>query len=182
MTAAVRALAPTLARPGLAALLPALILTTAAACMSRPTNPPPDRDPSAPVKGAGADEPTDPAVARFAAVLNAQRERDACPPLTWDSEVAAVAALHSRDMVERGYFSHVSPDGVDPFDRLRAAGIGFVAAAENLAFGASTGDELFAQWMGSPGHRANMLGCRYTAQGVGRYGNHWTLVLVRRSR
>jgi uncharacterized protein YkwD len=93
--------------------------------------------------------------------------------------VAAVAASHSHDMVHRGYFSHVSPDGRDPFDRLTAAGIGYTAAAENIAYGRSTGDEVFAQWMTSPGHRTNMLNCRYTHQGVGRHDTHWTQVLIR---
>lgn len=82
-------------------------------------------------------------------------------------------------MADRGYFSHVSPDGTDPFDRLRAAGIGFVAGAENIAYGQSTGDDVFAQWMASRGHRGNMLSCQYTRQGVGRHGTHWTQVLIR---
>lgn len=166
-------------------LVGALLIAAIGACTSiAPTTlPPADRDstpPAPPATGAGASQPGDATIARFSVLLNAQRERDGCDPVAWDEEVAAVAASHSRDMVDRRYFSHVSPDGVDPFDRLRAAGIGFVAAAENLAYGASTGDEIFAQWMGSPPHRANMLNCRYTSHGVGRSGTHWTQVLVRR--
>lgn len=162
-----------------------IAVAAVAACgpIAPATLPPQEGDPAPsapPTSGAGAERPADATIARFAALLNAQREREGCEPLAWDEEVAAVAASHSRDMAEGGYFSHVSPNGVDPFDRLRAAGIGFVAAAENLAFGGSTGDEVFAQWMGSPQHRANMLGCGYTSHGVGRYGNHWTQVLVHR--
>lgn len=127
-------------------------------------------------EGAG---PQDPAVARFVELVNARRTADGCPALAWDPAVAAIASAHSRDMLERGYFSHVSPDGSDPFDRLRAAGVAFVAAAENVAYGDTTGDGVFRQWQGSAGHRANMLSCTYTRHGVGRAGTYWTQLLIR---
>jgi uncharacterized protein YkwD len=82
-------------------------------------------------------------------------------------------------MQRRGYFSHTTPEGRDPFDRLRAAGIGFVAAAENIAQGPTTGDDVFAGWLASPGHRQNMLDCRFTRHGVGLHGGFWTHVLIR---
>lgn len=122
--------------------------------------------------------PEDPAVARFTELLNTRRIATGCPPLAWDPRVAAVATGHSRDMVERGYFSHTSPAGDDPFHRLEAAGIAFVAAAENIAYGWETGEGVFRQWEESPGHRANMMSCRYTRQGVGRYGTYWTQLLT----
>jgi uncharacterized protein YkwD len=146
-------------------------LVLLAGCVYVPAGPPPGSDPEA--------QPADPAIARFADLLNARRARDGCPALAWDDAVAAVAAAHSRDMAERDYFSHVSPQGRDPFHRLQAAGVAFVAAAENIAYGRDTGDGLFEQWLASPGHRGNMLDCRFTRHGVGRHGVHWTQVLIR---
>jgi hypothetical protein len=59
-------------------------------------------------------------------------------------------------MRDRDYFSHTNPDGLSPFDRMRAAGISFGWAAENIAWGPGV------EWaheglMNSPGHRANIL-------------------------
>lgn len=121
----------------------------------------------------------DAAVREFVALLEDARDRAGCPTLAWDAGAAGVAAAHSADMVAREFFSHINPDGQDPFDRLRAAGLSFSAAAENIAFGAATGRQLFDQWHGSPGHRANMLDCRYTRHGLGGSDSHWTHVLFR---
>lgn len=133
---------------------------------------------AAPV-GRSTEGPDDAAVARFAGVLNERRLAAGCPSLEWDDEVEAVALAHSRDMVERRYFAHVSPDGRDPFGRLRSAKIQFVAAAENIAYGQVGGDDVFSQWEASEAHRQNMMECVYTRHGVGRFGAHWTQVLFR---
>ncbi|HEY7728030.1 MAG TPA: CAP domain-containing protein, partial [Candidatus Eisenbacteria bacterium] len=100
-------------------------------------------------------------------------------PLTWDPRVAAVAEGHSRDMVDRSYFSHVSPDGETPWDRLAAAGISYSAAGENIAYGYPTGSAVLAAWLGSPGHRANIENPSFTRHGVGLVGTYWTHVFIR---
>jgi uncharacterized protein YkwD len=132
-----------------------------------------------PAPGAAEPRPADAEAARFAERLNERRALDGCPRLVWDDAVAAVAASHSRDMARREYFGHTSPEGVGPFDRLRAAGIAFTAAAENIARGPATGDAVFEGWLASSGHRENMLDCRFTRQGVARHGGYWTQVLIR---
>jgi uncharacterized protein YkwD len=95
-------------------------------------------------------------------------------PLKPDPELAEVARAHSRDMLARGYFSHVTPDGKDPFDRMRQANVRFLAAGENLAL-ARTLAGAHQGLMNSPGHRANMLRPQFGRLGVGvldggRYG------------
>ena len=157
----------------------ALAIALSSCIVPIPVPPPPiDSDPAS-TEPPGTGNPAGAAVAQFVQRLAVARERAGCPPLVWDAAVAAVAESHSRDMRERGYFSHTSPEGDDPFDRLDRAGIPFLAAAENVAYGQRTGDAVFAQWVGSPGHRDNMLNCTYTRQGVGRYGVYWTQVLIR---
>lgn len=41
------------------------------------------------------------------------------------------------------------------------------AVGENIAYGGVTADQMMAMWMGSPGHRANILDPRFTHLGVG---------------
>lgn len=111
--------------------------------------------------------------------INRHRRTLGCGTLRWDDRLATVALRHSEDMARRGFFSHTNPDGRDPFDRMRRAGIRFQAAAENLASGQTRGVETFEGWMGSPGHRKNLEQCAYTRIGIGLYRRRWTCVLSR---
>ena len=111
--------------------------------------------------------------------INRRRAAIGCGPVVWDERLADVARRHSVDMARRGFFSHTNPDGRDPFDPLRRAGVRFRAAAENLASGQRTGSETFASWMGSAGHRHNLDECLYTRIGIGLHQGRWTCVLAR---
>lgn len=122
--------------------------------------------------------PDDPEIREFIRLLNARRQASGCPELKWDDRLAAVAQAHSRDMIQRNFFSHENPEGQDPFDRLEKAGINFSEAAENIVSGSRTGKETFRSWLNSPHHRINMLNCQYTRLGVGRVRGRWTLVLI----
>ena len=121
--------------------------------------------------------PSDPAVQEFVRLVNAKRRSLGCPELKWDGRVAAIASAHSADMDSMNFFSHINPDGKGPFERLQGSNVAFSAVAENIAFGPKTGQEAYNNWMGSPGHRRNMLDCRFTRHGVGRVGDRWTHVL-----
>jgi len=100
------------------------------------------------------------------ASINEERVAAGLPALTSDPTMVAVARAHSRDMLARDFFDHVNPDGDDPFDRMRAAGVDFGYAAENIVTGQS-GASAHATLMASPPHRANILGVPYRRVGVG---------------
>lgn len=91
-------------------------------------------------------------------LANAARMRRGLTPFKWDDGLAQVAYQHSLDMAEREFFSHINPDGRNPFDRMEAAGIRYRLAAENIAAGASDAIAAHQGWMNSPGHRSNILG------------------------
>jgi uncharacterized protein YkwD len=114
----------------------------------------------------------------FVQLLNEQRGKAGCRLLQWHDGAAGVAVAHSADMQRRNYFSHDTPEGLGPFDRLRAAGVGYAAAAENIGQGPRTGAEALTLWMNSAGHRRNMLNCTYTHHGVAMAGQYWTHVLI----
>jgi uncharacterized protein YkwD len=137
-------------------------------------------DSSDPVAPESQESPSLPAeVGAFVAEMNAHRITAGCPALAWNEQVAEVAAAHSRDMVQRDYFSHTNPDGDSPFARLANAGIQYSAAAENIAAGYPTGVAVLAGWLGSPGHRSNIENCNLTEHGVGLEGTHWTHLFIR---
>jgi uncharacterized protein YkwD len=123
--------------------------------------------------------PTDPEVVSFVKLMNAHRRSLGLSPLAWDPRAAAVAKAHSRDMFERDYFSHTSPDGRKMRDRLEARGITYSEAGENIAWGQETGRAVLTAWLRSPGHRHNIERPGYTRHGVAKVGPYWTHVFIR---
>ncbi|TFV65843.1 UNVERIFIED_ORG: CAP domain-containing protein [Bacillus sp. AZ43] len=99
------------------------------------------------------------------ALVNAERATAGCAPVSADEGLAGVARAHSADMRDRGFFDHVNPDGLDPFDRADRSGVS--ARAENIAWGQRDAAEVMDAWMNSAGHRANILDCGLTRLGVG---------------
>ncbi len=99
-------------------------------------------------------------------LLNADRKVDGLPPLKVDPKLAALAQKYAQDMMNRRFFSHTNPEGQSPFDRMRAAGISYGYAGENLAINNSVSGAEQA-FMNSPEHRANILNQHYTTVGVG---------------
>ena len=99
-------------------------------------------------------------------LVNSERSKRGLSPLSQDESLKEVARLHAKDMLERGYFSHYTLEGLSPFDRLEMAKISYTYAGENLAF-APDMEIAFAGLMESPGHRENILSPNFKKAGVG---------------
>ncbi|HEV2802654.1 MAG TPA: CvpA family protein [Pyrinomonadaceae bacterium] len=99
-------------------------------------------------------------------LVNRERAAAGLAPLAADDELREVARRHSSDMFARGYFSHVTPEGRDPFARIREGGVSFRTAGENLAL-APTLSIAHTGLMNSPGHRANILRPQFGRVGIG---------------
>ena len=104
--------------------------------------------------------------ARMLELVNKERVAAGLKPLAPDPELTEVARRHSADMFARGYFAHVTPEGRDPFDRMRAANVRFETAGENLAL-APTVQVAHRGLMNSPGHRANIMHKDFGRVGIG---------------
>lgn len=150
---------------------------------------------TAPVAAAGQSGPPRPAckpttVAAFDAVprsastdrlaraaiclINRRRVARGLRRLRLDPRLSRAARRHTRDMVQRRYFAHVSRTGRDIVDRLRGSGyIGGRSSwtvGENLAWGSGRRGSpraIVRAWMRSPGHRRNMLSRSFREIGVG---------------
>lgn len=79
------------------------------------------------------------------------------PALQLNAELTAAAQAKANDMVKQGYWSHVTPEGEQPWGFITASGYKYEAAGENLAYGFSTSDQVITAWMNSADHRANIL-------------------------
>jgi len=104
--------------------------------------------------------------ARMLEMVNAERVASGLEPLAPDPALTEVARRHSADMFARGYFSHATPEGRSPFDRIKEGGITFRTAGENLAL-APTLSVAHEGLMNSPGHRANILRPQFGRVGIG---------------
>lgn len=117
-------------------------------------------------------------------LVNTERARAGVPALTENNELTRVARIKSNDFIENNYFSHNSPTYGTPFEMLRSFGIKYTAAAENIAKGQGTAQDVMNTWMNSQGHRANILNSTYNQIGVGvaRDDNgtlYWTQLFIR---
>jgi len=99
-------------------------------------------------------------------LINNERTKNHLQPLQIDTALTSVARAHCGDMFARGYFSHITPEGKDPFGRLHDANISYTTAGENLAL-AQTLSIAHNGLMHSPGHRANILNPAFTRVGIG---------------
>jgi len=135
---------------------------------SRPSGPPPVVD--------------GPALERALLVaVNAERASHGAGPLATDARLIEVARAHSRDMARRGFFGHFDPEGRGPGERLQRGYAEWVGAYAENVYHVEHADALEAAeatpealarrvvqgWMGSPGHRQNLLRVELTASGLG---------------
>jgi uncharacterized protein YkwD len=104
--------------------------------------------------------------AQMLVLVNTARQKEGLKPVKADPEIAVVARKHSADMFSRGYFSHTSPEGKSPFDRINEEKIRYYTAGENLAL-APTLQIAHEGLMNSPGHRANILRSSFGRVGIG---------------
>ncbi|MFD0022551.1 CAP domain-containing protein [Streptomyces sp. NPDC058382] len=135
--------------------------STSAPAPSRTTTPPADTS----------------AQAAVLSLVNQERAKVGCSPVTASSSLASLAQNFSDDMAARGFFDHTDPDGNSPWDRAAKAGVDNLGG-ENIARGQADAQAVMDAWMNSEGHRANILNCDYKTLGVGVHtgagGPWWT--------
>jgi uncharacterized protein YkwD len=108
-------------------------------------------------------------------LVNRERASHGEAALQPNAHLREAAQGHTESMVTADYFEHTGPGGQTLLQRLRNADyiyssqIGY-AIGENIAWGTGqlgTPRAIVAAWMGSPGHRANILDPRYRDTAIG---------------
>ena len=128
-----------------------------------------------------------PYASRVVDLVNQERAKVGCSPLAMNTALNNAALGHSEDMARNDFFSHTGSDGSLPWDRMTRAGYQWSGAGENIAAGYVTPEDVMNGWMGSAGHRANILNCSFRDIGVGytylandtgsvNYFHYWTQV------
>ena len=115
-------------------------------------------------------------------LINQQRANAGLSKLQFDSELQRVARIKAQDMVNNNYFSHNSPTYGTPFEMMKNFGISYKTAGENIA-GNSTNKGAVDAWMGSAGHKANILNNSFNYTGIGvvnspKYGKIYVQMFI----
>ena len=99
------------------------------------------------------------AASDLASLTNAERRQAGLSPLALSQSLMRAAQLQADQMASMGQMAHSLPGAryPEPQDRLAAVGYRWQAYAENVACGQGSPASAMSAWMGSSGHRANIL-------------------------
>ncbi|ETI47392.1 hypothetical protein F441_08383 [Phytophthora nicotianae CJ01A1] len=114
--------------------------------------------------------------------INAYRSQNGLPGLSIDNRLVNAAAFHSQDQANNCKMQHAGSNGSRLGDRIKAQGYNFNMAAENVAAGQKSVEEVMNSWWNSPGHRANLLNknvenvgfAKVVNNGCSNYATYWT--------
>ena len=103
-------------------------------------------------------------------LINAVRRQEGVEPLSPAASLMEAAQRQARAMAETGRLSHTAGDGSTVVGRVQAAGYtGWTALGEVVAAGPTSPEDVVAQWLASPEHRARLLDPGYRELGAGYY-------------
>lgn len=118
---------------------------------------------------------------RVVQLTNAIRAQHGLSPLQVHPALIRSAGWMARDMSDHNYLRHTDYQGRNIDPRLPSFGYDdYRAIGENIAGGQATPEEVVADWMRSPSHRANLLNPEFREIGVAyvhgdhnRYKHYW---------
>ncbi len=156
--------------------MPRLSLTLAALCLGM----------VAPSLGLACQLPANAATLRAEVITltNLQRSNKRLRPVSEDPALANAAQAHACDNAENTRMSHSGSDGSTLPIRMKRAGYAYREAFENVAAGFFDAPSVMSGWMGSKGHRRNILarGAEDIGIGIAVGGDgqlYWTMNLGR---
>lgn len=100
-------------------------------------------------------------------LTNEIRKQNGVSPLIIDERLNNSALQKAQDMVDKGYFGHLSPDGLRMHYWINNNGYEYTLAGENLAKGFSSVDKLVEAWENSFSHYVNLVEPKFKHIGIG---------------
>lgn len=83
-----------------------------------------------------------------------------------NEKLVLAAQMKADDMAKKGYFSHISPEGKDPWYWFDKAQYKYEIAGENLAVNFVDSNDVHNAWMNSPTHKENIIRQGFTEIGI----------------
>ena len=123
---------------------------------------------------------------RLLELVNEERQDAGLDTLEIDNQLNQAARRHNQEMVKQDRMAHHFPGQANLGERVSSTGYDWKAVGENIAAGYQTAEAVFEGWMGSSGHRQNILNPNYTEMGIayanapdnrtGDFDIYWTQV------
>lgn len=110
-------------------------------------------------------------------LTNSQRTKAGLKPLISDTALDEAAQAWAQQLAKSCTFKH----STSSWRAGRVAAAGWSATGENIAAGYATPASVVSGWMGSAGHKKNILDSRYTGVGIGFakgtcYSSYWVQI------
>lgn len=116
--------------------------------------------------------------------INAYRAQKGLKPIKLNDKLTEAARKHSEDMAKSDHISHFDADGADAWERVKRTGYPARLAAENIATGQRSLQDVLDGWQHSRSHNANLLLSDAEEIGIAvvynpstQFKTFWTLVL-----
>ena len=133
--------------------------------------PDPDPDPEPDPEPEPEPEPTTSYNREFAdrviELVNIERAKEGLKPLKKDDTLNGLSDIRAKETVT--LFDHKRPNGTKWSTILKENNVSYTNAAENIASGYSTPEDVVNAWMNSEGHRASIMSKTYEKIGVSCY-------------
>ena len=104
---------------------------------------------------------------QVAGIVNRERAANGLAPLKYSDKLSEAALVRAEEI--QSVFSHTRPHGTRCFTAVTEAGINYISAGENIAYGQRTPEEVMNSWMNSKSHRENIMNEDFTGIGIGVY-------------
>lgn len=102
-------------------------------------------------------------------LTNEHRIENNHKPLAVNKKLELAALMKAEDMASKGYFAHVSPEGITPWQWFSTVDYPFVYAGENLAINFTESKDVENAWIASPSHHANLISEKFDEIGIATY-------------
>ena len=104
--------------------------------------------------------------------INQARKMKGRKALKLNVKLTQAAQKHADELVKRGYGTtlttggHYGKNGSKPSQRIKLAGYKACTTVENIAWGQEISSTVIDEWMGSAGHRKNLLNPKIREIGI----------------
>ncbi|MGW1756769.1 CAP domain-containing protein [Streptomyces mirabilis] len=105
-------------------------------------------------------------------LVNAEREKANCPALHENAQLTQAAKVFAEDAAKNNLTDHTGTDGSTPQTRIKEAGYNAGPSAENMSWGDTSAKQVVDGWMGSGGHKGNIVNCSFKDTGVAVSGKY----------
>ncbi|KAI3631259.1 hypothetical protein MIR68_010749 [Amoeboaphelidium protococcarum] len=111
-------------------------------------------------------------------LCNERRVASGIPPLCLNDKLNSAADTYASVMSSTGHYDHTGLDGSSISSRISGAGFKWNAIAENIHKAQKTPEDVFNDWIKSPGHRQNIDNAKYKYMGFGYCSGYWVQVFA----